>query len=95
MDPRELTKDRYLAVAAAFGLTKRELEIGYLKASGCSNRYIADLYGISLQTVKHHVTHIYEKAWVPGKREFMGLFSESWSHTFSLKKSPLPPIFLV
>lgn len=76
MKPHELTKERYLEVAADFGLTKRELEIGYLKASGCSNQYIADLYGISLQTVKHHVTHIYEKAWVPGKREFLALFEK-------------------
>lgn len=39
-----------------------------------SNRRIAFIYGISEQTVKNHFTHIYEKAWVPGRKEFIELF---------------------
>ena len=39
-----------------------------------SNRRIAFIYGISVQTVKNHFTHIYEKAWVPGRKEFIELF---------------------
>ena len=74
-DP-EVTKERYLEVASKLGLTKRELELGFLKVSGFSNRRIAYMLGISEQTVKNHFTHIYEKEWVPGKKEFRELFAE-------------------
>ena len=70
-----ITKLQYLKVAQKFGLTKRELELGFLKVSGFSNRRIAYMLGISEQTVKNHFTHIYEKAWVPGRKEFQDLFS--------------------
>jgi len=73
-DPLIITKDQYHKVAVKFGLTKRELELGYLKVSGFSNRRIAYMYGIAEQTVKNHFTHIYEKAWVPGRKEFRELF---------------------
>lgn len=72
-----ITKQEYLRVAASFGLTRRELELGYLKVSGFSNCKIAQLCGISELTVKKHFTHIYEKAWVPGRKEFVDLFRAS------------------
>lgn len=71
-----ITKAQYLNIARNFGLTKRELELGYLKVAGFSNRRIAYMLGISEQTVKNHFTHIYEKAWVPGKKEFIELFRQ-------------------
>ncbi len=74
MSEPEITKERYLSVAKKFGLTRRELELGFLKVSGFSNRRIAYMFGISEQTVKNHFTHIYEKAWVPGRKEFRELF---------------------
>ncbi|MCR5098306.1 MAG: LuxR C-terminal-related transcriptional regulator [Lachnospiraceae bacterium] len=74
MSEPEITKERYLSVAHKFGLTRRELELGFLKVSGFSNRRIAYMFGISEQTVKNHFTHIYEKAWVPGRKEFKELF---------------------
>ena len=74
MNDFRITKERYLNVAKKFGLTKRELELGYLKVSGFSNRRIAYMLGISEQTVKNHFTRIYEKAWVPGRKEFKELF---------------------
>ena len=70
----EISKEQYLKVARSFGLTKRELELGFLKVSGFSNRRIAYMFGISEQTVKNHFTHIYEKSWVPGRMEFKELF---------------------
>ncbi len=73
MTKTEITKEQYLSVVRKYGLTKRELELGYLKVSGFSNRRIAYMYGISEQTVKNHFTHIYEKAWVPGRKEFREL----------------------
>lgn len=74
MMEKEITKEHYLKVTQKFGLTRRELELGFLKVSGFSNRRIAYMLGISEQTVKNHFTHIYEKAWVPGKKEFKELF---------------------
>lgn len=74
MNKSVITKERYLNVARKYNFTKRELELGYLKISGFSNRRIASIYGISEQTVKNRFTHIYEKAWVPGRNEFIELF---------------------
>ncbi|MCR4902967.1 MAG: LuxR C-terminal-related transcriptional regulator [Butyrivibrio sp.] len=74
MNELQITKEQYLRIAQTFGLTKRELELGYLKVAGFSNRRIAYMLGISEQTVKNHFTHIYEKAWVPGRKEFIELF---------------------
>ncbi len=74
MTPAGITKEQYLKTARNFGLTKRELELGFLKVSGFSNRRIAYMLGISEQTVKNHFSHIYEKAWVPGRKEFRDLF---------------------
>ncbi|SCY73908.1 regulatory protein, luxR family [Lachnospiraceae bacterium XBB2008] len=76
MNDPGISKGKYLDKAKKFGFTKRELELGYLKVSGFSNRRIAYMFGISEQTVKNHFTHIYEKAWVPGKKEFRDLFTD-------------------
>ena len=76
MNESHITKDQYLRIARQFGLTRRELELGYLKVSGFSNQRIAYMFGISEQTVKNHFTHIYEKAWVPGRKEFRELFTK-------------------
>jgi two-component system, NarL family, nitrate/nitrite response regulator NarL len=44
-----------------YGLTPREIEIIEAIASGDSNRDIANRLDISLQTVKHHLTSIFDK----------------------------------
>jgi len=44
-----------------YGLTAREIEIVAAIASGDSNRDIATRLNISLQTVKHHLTSIFDK----------------------------------
>jgi two-component system, NarL family, nitrate/nitrite response regulator NarL len=44
-----------------FGLTPRELEVLALVATGASNKHIALQLGLSEETVKHHVTRIFEK----------------------------------
>ena len=74
MNETEIKKERYLELSRRFGFTRRELELGFLKVSGLSNRRIAYMLGISEQTVKNHFTRIYEKAWVPGRKEFRELF---------------------
>ena len=77
MEKTEITKEEYLRAAQKYNFTKRELELGFLKLSGFSNRRIAYMFGISEQTVKNHFTHIYEKAWVPGRKEFRKLFMKN------------------
>lgn len=71
-----ISKEKYLPIARELGLTKKETELGFLKLSGFSNQRIAQIMGISVLTVKKHFTHIYEKAWVPGKKEFIELILE-------------------
>lgn len=44
-----------------FGLSTRELDIVVAIAAGCANREIAKRFGISEKTVKHHLTHVFEK----------------------------------
>lgn len=44
-----------------FGLTGREIEIVEAIAAGDSNRDIATRLNISLQTVKHHLTSVFDK----------------------------------
>ena len=43
------------------GLTPRELEILQLLSEGCSNKAVSERLFVSLQTVKTHVAHIFEK----------------------------------
>jgi DNA-binding NarL/FixJ family response regulator len=59
---------------AEFGLTSRELEIVAAIVSGESNRDIADRLAISLQTVKHHLTSIFDKTGVSSRLE-LALFA--------------------
>ena len=51
------------------GLTPRELEIVAAIAAGASNRDMAETLGISLQTVKHHLTNIFDKTGVSSRLE--------------------------
>jgi two-component system, NarL family, nitrate/nitrite response regulator NarL len=57
-----------------YGLTSRELEIVAAVVSGDSNRDVADRLAISLQTVKHHLTSIFDKTGVSSRLE-LALFA--------------------
>jgi DNA-binding NarL/FixJ family response regulator len=52
-----------------YGLSDRELEILQLVGDGLSNKEIADRLFISIQTVKTHITHIFEKLGVKDRTE--------------------------
>lgn len=58
----------------AFGLTARELEIVTTVVSGYSNAEIAKKYGLSEQTVKHHLSSIFDKLGVFNRLE-LALFA--------------------
>jgi two-component system, NarL family, nitrate/nitrite response regulator NarL len=52
-----------------FGLTKRELEIIAAIAGGCTNKEIAERYSLSQDTVKHHLTNIFDKCGLSNRLE--------------------------
>jgi two-component system, NarL family, nitrate/nitrite response regulator NarL len=53
----------------SFGLTRRELEIVAAIVEGCTNRDIAQKFSLSEDTVKHHLTHIFDKLGVSNRLE--------------------------
>jgi len=54
---------------APFSLTRRELEIIAEVADGCTNKNIAEKLSIAEQTVKHHLTSIFQKVGVSNRLE--------------------------
>lgn len=62
MEPPDLAKNTY-------GLTPRELEILSAIVAGLSNRDIAKRFSLSEDTVKHHLTHIFDKTGVSTRLE--------------------------
>lgn len=57
-----------------FGLTPREIEVLQSAVAGLSNKDIASKFSISEQTVKHHITSIFDKLGVYNRLE-LTLFS--------------------
>jgi len=56
----------------ASSLTGREEEVLGLLAAGLSNRQIAERLGLRPQTVKNHVSRVYEKLDVHSRLELLG-----------------------
>jgi two-component system, NarL family, nitrate/nitrite response regulator NarL len=44
-----------------FGLTRRETEVVSLVVEGCNNREIAQRFAVTEETIKHHLTRIFDK----------------------------------
>ena len=59
--PRAAAFERNEAAIRSLGLTERECEILSRLASGESNKEMARTLGISPNTVKTHVSHVFEK----------------------------------
>ncbi len=57
-----------------YGLTSRELEVLASIVAGLTNREIAEKFSISEQTVKHHLTHVFDKVGVYNRLE-LALFA--------------------
>lgn len=71
----ESTRD---AADRPFGLTPRELEIVKLVAGGLSNKEIAGRCGVTLDTVKHHITNVFDKTGVSNRVE-LAVFASNHS----------------
>ncbi len=71
-DLRRLTEEQ--PRPNTFGLTKRELEIVATVVAGYSNKEIAKKFLISEDTVKHHVTNVFDKLGVYNRLE-LALFA--------------------
>lgn len=65
-----------------FGLTGRELEVVTLITEGSTNKHIALTFGISEETVKRHLTNIFNKLGVGNRLELA---------LFALNHNLLPP----
>ena len=53
----------------AFGLTPREREVLALVSAGCANKEIARQCSVSEETVKHHLTRIFDKVGASNRTE--------------------------
>ena len=71
---RDLTAQTAPPPRRTFGLTARELEVVTLITEGCTNKDIAKTFGISEETVKRHLTNIFNKLGV-GNRLELALFA--------------------
>ncbi len=52
-----------------YHLTPREIEIVAAVANGCSNSHASEKFSITLRTVKHHLSNIYEKLGLSSRLE--------------------------
>ena len=64
-----------------FGLTPRELEVTAAVVDGQTNKDIAETFGISVSTVKHHLTSIFDK---------LGVYNRVELVLFALNKDLVP-----
>jgi DNA-binding NarL/FixJ family response regulator len=71
---RDLTTQAAPPKRKTFGLTAREIEVVTLITEGCTNKDIARTFGISEETVKRHLTNIFNKLGV-GNRLELALFA--------------------
>lgn len=71
-----LRAQMFNTVEPKFGLTSRELDIVTTVAAGYSNKEIARRFSLSEETVKHHLTKIFDKLGVSNRLE-LALFAIS------------------
>lgn len=90
-DPDMLREERLIDWFNSIGLTVREREIAVLLAAGRTQPWIAERLSISENTVGTHVRHIYQKADVHDRQQFIDAVSkpeivspESREHSESL-----------
>jgi DNA-binding NarL/FixJ family response regulator len=57
-------------------LTKRERQVMAMVASGCSNKEIARTFGVSEETIKHHLTRMFAKVGASNRLELAMLATQ-------------------
>lgn len=65
----ELMQKAAVPERKTFGLTPREMEVVSCIVEGCSNRDIAKQFGLSEETVKRHLSNIFDKTGVSTRLE--------------------------
>lgn len=65
-----------LGIASRFGLSQRETEVLFLLAKGRTIGFIADELGVSFNTAKSHIRHVYVKIGVHTKSELLDLVEQ-------------------
>ena len=70
----ELFAARVEALSRRFSLTPREAEVFEMLARGRNREYIEEHLGVSLNTVKAHVKHVYAKLGIHSHQELIDLF---------------------
>lgn len=73
---RALSHEIFESAIKEYDLTNRESEIAWLLYRGYTNRQIGEELFIAETTVKKHVSHIYEKMQVSGRKEFRAKVNE-------------------
>ena len=71
---RELSPSEARHASGTFGITPREMEIITAIVNGYTNKDIAHRFSLSQQTVKHHLTNIFDKLGVSNRLE-LALFA--------------------
>lgn len=67
---------RCLAVSSTYGLSQRERDVLFLLAKGRTIGYIADELGVSFNTAKSHIRHVYVKTGVHTRQELLNLIED-------------------
>jgi len=70
----QLVREQAAPEQKNYGLTRREVEVLRLIVDGCSNREIATDFGLSEETVKRHLSNIFDKVGVSTRLE-LALFA--------------------
>ena len=71
---RELMQQAAVPTHKTYGLTPRELEVVGAIVEGCSNRDIAKQFSLSEETVKRHLSNVFDKTGVSTRLE-LALFA--------------------
>ena len=74
-----------------FGLTPREREVLSLVSAGCANKEIARQCAVSEETVKHHLTRIFDKVGASNRTELAMLAARNGLDTYDPAVRPDGP----
>lgn len=79
--PIRQSEEEFQKATAVYHFSIRESEVAWLLFRGYTNRQIGEELFIAESTVKKHVTHIYEKMQVTGRKEFRLILMENIQKT--------------